>query len=187
MLSLASRPLTPLRMAEQQRRRPTGCPNSRFFCEKWDSTVPSLYSLLSRSTPAVILSVATASRMRRSRAVEGSLPDCNAPSRKGAPAITNDCPAEFHEMHSSVPLIRIPFGSAQGRLSTALSLASRPPTPLRMTEPFRATAAGRLRRRALPSPLLHRNKIKLPGGFFIEQRTFFRIAAAPVFVSTRDA
>ena len=57
--------------------------------------------------PVVILSEATASRMRSSRAVEGSLLVCNAPSRKEVSASTHDCLAEFHETHSSVPLIGI--------------------------------------------------------------------------------
>jgi hypothetical protein len=66
-----------------------------------------LLRLLEATLGSVILSEATASRMRSSRAVEGSLLVCNAPSRKEVSASTHDCLAEFHETHSSVPLIGI--------------------------------------------------------------------------------
>ena len=97
------------------------CPMLRALCEKRDSTAPSLTPL------SVILSEATASRMRSSRAVEGSLPACNVLS------------SERSFLHCS-PLrgensLRRRGQSHPARdPSTALALAARPPTPLRMTE-----------------------------------------------------
>jgi hypothetical protein len=50
-----------------------------------------LLRLLEATLGSVILSEATASRMRSSRAVEGSLPACSAPTPQGVSASAPDC------------------------------------------------------------------------------------------------
>ncbi len=100
----------------------------RVLCKAWDSTVPSLCGFVDSLHAPVILSEATASRMRSSRAVEGSLYACNTLSSERR---FRQCSHVREEnslnQHTAFQLARDP--------STALSLASRPPTPLRMTQP----------------------------------------------------